>query len=249
MSLKKYYEEYVAKDILDFIHIIRSNKFIWDISIYRGHSNKDWKLLPRIARNFELLECYYSWESFATQILDDFKKYAIQYMNRGKVPTNIVEWTVTAQHYSLPTRLLDWTKNPLKALFFAIEDLSENYDSAIWVLTSEILNWDLLDFKGFDASSDSTYQVYFPDQINHRLIAQEGCFTFHKLPSKKITLIPVEESDKVKTKQDKLIKIIIPKDTKENYKIVLDKFGLNRHTLFPDLDGLAKYLCCKYEFK
>ena len=51
-------------------------------------------------------------------------------------PRNDWEWLALAQHYGLPTRLLDWSRNPLVAAFFAVKEESET-DSAIYILESK----------------------------------------------------------------------------------------------------------------
>lgn len=44
------------------------------------------------------------------------------------------------QHYGVPTRLLDWSENPLVALYFAVENKDKETDAAIWMLRPNKLN-------------------------------------------------------------------------------------------------------------
>jgi len=54
-----------------------------------------------------------------------------------------------------------------------------NNDSAVWVLDESGYRRSMKKFEIVDKYPGSGFGVYFPDQIDNRLIVQEGCFTIH----------------------------------------------------------------------
>lgn len=84
-----------------------------------------------------------------------------------------------AQHYSIPTRMLDWTENPLTACFFAVEEFEKHKatDIAIWALNLSVIS--SLDFQidGMD-EPEPILEANFPDRRNNSFVkAQEGLLT------------------------------------------------------------------------
>jgi len=121
--------------------------------------------------------------------------------------------------------LLDWSRNPLVALYFAVEHETTS-DSALYVL------------KGYNMLSTRKYphpneckelSKFVPDRITPRITTQLGVFTIHPEPDK-----PFDSDD--------VDKLIIPNKIRKDLKKILDTYGINRASLFPDLDGLAVHI-------
>jgi len=119
--------------------------------MYRGQKNSKWPLLPGILREEvqqniymllgkEIPDCG---EETLRDILFNYEKtmfskfvrHARRIINENHTP---MEWYCLAQHHGLPTRLLDWTNDPLIALWMAVENSdpnTDNYDGAIYAIT------------------------------------------------------------------------------------------------------------------
>ena len=150
-------------------------------------------------------------------------------------PLNDLEWLILAQHYGIPTRLLDWTGNPFVALFFACNaDLST--DGAVYNLVGP--KWLDLDnaIDPFEIDQDYYYQ---PRHFLPRLAAQSSFFTISSNP-----LIPLDDRYGLVEFQGKqlerIAKIIVAANAKEAILKQLLDFGVGWANLFPGLDGLCR---------
>jgi hypothetical protein len=87
-------------------------------------------------------------------------------------------------------------------------------------------------------------QVIRPNLNNSRIIAQHGWFTSHKYSSSSKKFVALEKNNKIKKS---VFEIHIPEGFRSLMLKALDRHGVNSHTLFPDLEGLCKYLNWKHE--
>jgi type I restriction enzyme M protein len=93
-----------------------------DMVVYRGVSKKSYDLIPSVGRLVETDP--ESIVHIEEHLFSEFKRRAPAFLDTQ--PTSDWEWLCLAQHHGLPTRLLDWTTNPLVALYFAVE---KDFDS------------------------------------------------------------------------------------------------------------------------
>lgn len=85
---------------------------------FRGQSNASWKLEPSLLRKNKTVgeKAYYQQEDLL------FNEALVHHIYEFKGTNNTIEKLAIMQHYGIPTRLMDVTRNFFVALFFACED-------------------------------------------------------------------------------------------------------------------------------
>ena len=235
---------------------IQQDRYIWHL---RGQADASWNLTPSLVRYFNMGEVTApKAHGIEISVLREFQSQAHLY-----VPANVlsqvrsfVAWMMLMQHYSCPTRLLDWTQSPFVATYFAVEQRSEK-DGAIWLFNSPLLNtimeekYGALHFKEHQElmfEHEHAIPAIYPIMgaiHTERSSAQQGSYTFGcSLVGNHETIIAecfAEKYPKANGSADKLLnKIIIPASLKEEFVARLHTMNINARTLFPGADGLGR---------
>ena len=221
-----------VKDFKEKIKTLENDKLNVKNLIYRGQRDAYWRLQCGIERY--VTDGLINKEEriqYEKRLLKQFKEQSLPYLEGGLRPQTDWEWLIVGQHYGLPTMLLDWTRNPLCALYFAVRGNEGDRDGIVYAYNHARPAIDIS--NQVDPTRISHIELIEPPKLSPRVMAQESLFTaeplFHKRDDvwKKSTII--REWHVCATQI-----ISIQED--------LSDLGINEDTLFPSLDSICHNL-------
>lgn len=215
--------------------------------LYRGQANSSWKLDASITREPKYLE------NEAEMYYDILSVKPDAFQN----DSSVYERLITMQHFGMPTRLLDITRNPLVAIFFACNNLQHaKYDGTVYTFAPE--NKDFLNFEDprleglkllYDKSNGNGEESEdikgFLDSVsyikgvakNQRISRQSGDFIF-------VGRGPNATKD---LNEIVALAIIIDAPTKKVLIEQLETLNIHGGAVYPDLTSMSNYVKNKFK--
>lgn len=212
---------------------------------FRGQGVAKWRLIPWALRFRKESD-----RSAALKLVDDFKRIARTKLSNPPQPGDELLWVQTAQHYGLPTRLLDWTENAAIALYFACQDPGE--DGLVFALDPVDLNTQVdpdrprvfdghrdqdiirpyLELTGRRHPKGRLSIAVNPVWNSERIVLQKGAFTLHGARQFAI----VDEQAK------SLVALAILSEDKSRLLDELRLMGVDEMALFPEPEHVCRHL-------
>jgi FRG domain len=196
--------------------------------VFRGHL-QSWPLKPSIGRSDG-----YS-KARELQLFNEFKRVARPLVDRSKLDSDW-DWLFLAQHHGLPTRLLDWTSNPLIAIYFACQPSAHGKRNGqiIAVNIDDVGMYSEGEFNEGPFGIQET-RFMFPTVVAPRIAAQRGLFSVHHTPDKSLRL------------REKTVRFEIESGDKEAFLEFLFGMGVDAAMVMADLDGISANLAWRYK--
>ncbi len=229
---------------------------------YRGQPDVNYRMVTSLWRN-----CGKRQHELEPSILRYFTKYAS--IEDPTLKESVWKQMIVGQHYGLPTRLLDWTRSPLVALHFAVNEINlkkmDRRDCVVWRMTMSDMHRNLPEkyARALREAKTSTFSVELltsvvdslrqydedmgentlvniePPSISQRIINQYSFFSV--IPS---GITDIETF--LDTHTEETVRYVISRDIRWDIRDLLDQMNVNERIIYPGLDGLSKWITRHY---
>ena len=227
---------------------------------FRGQRDASWQLLSSLSRRLMQTGVPREvWREREERAIRVFRRKAHVYLPDRSVLNDDLRCLAMMQHHGAPTRLLDFTKSPYVAAFFAME--KSIGDAAVYALNTPRLWASTPQFDQsltrdvVDPRVNGRFERYFapnrhplvwfgePSEMDRRLVAQSGLLvmpgmldhTLDELLEGYDSTIPLLE------------KVVLPGSVRAKALNDLYRMNITQATLFPDLEGLARSIAYELE--
>ena len=225
---------------------------------FRGMADTGWALetsLDRLRTQLQVQAEHY--------LLSTFQRRAHHYIADPPRLEDTLEWLALMQHHGAPTRLLDWTKSPYVAIFFAMSSGGDSGEAALWAIDLEWCKREAL--QRLQVSADPGESLGKPEVFSTAFLSSSGLTTSNTLVA---PMQPFRMNQRLTIQQGLFLcpgnvgvsfeqnllafqgsgfsgsvhKIVIPRWLRIECLRALNKMNINQGTLFPGLDGFAQSL-------
>ncbi|WP_159019877.1 FRG domain-containing protein [Algibacter sp. L3A6] len=228
-------------ELLTFLNVDDRNVHMW-----RGQSNINWRIDHSAYRRLRLDKNQITDSDLINYEKNLLKQASLKgyRQQNGRILSDL-ELLAKLQHHGAATRLVDFTRNSLIALWFASSENLESDGLLIGLHTDFLGGYEseIQDYKypfQLNILDETNHALTFePPVVTPRVAAQHSQFIYSSLSIKKTGSLKLHPDSEGSNKKPNLF-ISVKKELKQKINDILEKsFDLRYQTLFPDIDGFG----------